>query len=78
ARPGYIFDVITRGFGRQPDMASQIPVADRWAIVAYMKVLQYSQHAPLDAVPAAERRKLESGHAAGTQDSLGGAGEEKP
>jgi hypothetical protein len=78
AKPGYVFDVITRGFGRQPDMASQIPVADRWAIVAYMKVLQYSQHAPLDAVPAADRQKLESGQTAATQDSLGGAGEEKP
>jgi hypothetical protein len=39
AKPGYVFDVITRGFGWQPDMAAQIPVADRWAIVAYMKVL---------------------------------------
>ena len=78
AKPGYMFDVITRGFGRQPDMAAQIPVADRWAIVAYMKVLQYSQHAPLDAVPAAERQKLESAHAAGTQDSKGDTGEEKP
>ena len=74
AKPGYMFDVITRGFGRQADLAAQIPVADRWAIVAYMKVLQYSQHAPLDAVPAAERQKLESTHAAGTQDT----GEEKP
>jgi len=78
ARPGYVFDVITRGFGRQPDMAAQIPVADRWAIVAYVKVLQYSQYAPLSAVPAADRQKLESGQAAGKQDSPDGAGEEKP
>ena len=60
AKPGYVYDVITRGFGRQAAMAAQIPVADRWAIVAYLKVLQYSQHAPLEAVPAAERQKLES------------------
>jgi mono/diheme cytochrome c family protein len=78
AKPGYVFDVITRGFGRQPDMAAQIPVADRWAIVAYVKVLQYSQNAPLSAVPAADRQKLESGQGAGAQDSQGGAGEEKP
>jgi cbb3-type cytochrome c oxidase subunit III len=78
ARPGYVFDVITRGFGRQPDLASQIPVPDRWAIVAYMKVLQFSQHAPLDAVPTAERRTLEAAPAAGKQDTPGGAGGEKP
>lgn len=78
AKPGYVFDVITRGFGRQPDLAAQIPVADRWAIVAYVKVLQYSQNAPLSAVPAADLQKLESPQAAGEQDSLGNAGEEKP
>ena len=76
AKPGYVFDVITRGFGRQPDMASQIPVADRWAIVAYLKVLQYSQHAPLSAVPAADRPRLEAAPAA--QDTPGGAGEKEP
>jgi len=76
AKPGYVFDVITRGFGRQPDMASQIPVADRWAIVAYLKVLQYSQHAPLSAVPAADRPRLEAAPAA--QDTPGEAGEKEP
>jgi mono/diheme cytochrome c family protein len=50
---GYIFDVITNGFGAMPDYASQIPAADRWAIVAYIRVLQYSQHAPLTDVPEA-------------------------
>jgi hypothetical protein len=67
ARPGYLFDVITRGFGRQPQMASQIPASDRWAIVAYLKVLQYAQHAPLEAVPSAERGKLEA--AAGVEEA---------
>ena len=76
ARPGYLFDVITHGFGRQPDLAHQIPVPDRWAIVAYVKVLQYSQHAPLEAVPPAERRKLEAASAGRPQASGAGvAGE---
>jgi len=57
-------------------MASQIPVTDRWAIVAYMKVLQYSQHAPLSAVPAADRPRLEEAPAA--QDTPGGAVEKEP
>ncbi|HEU5179422.1 MAG TPA: cytochrome c [Candidatus Polarisedimenticolia bacterium] len=63
ARPGYVFDVITRGFGRQAEMASQIPVEDRWAITAYLKVLQFSQHAPLSVVPAADRPLLDKGPA---------------
>jgi len=56
---GYFYDVITRGFGRMPDYAASIEPADRWAIAAYVRVLQYSQHAPLTDVPAAERTRLE-------------------
>jgi hypothetical protein len=40
---GHIYDVITNGFGAMPDHAAQIPVRDRWAIVGYVRVLQYSQ-----------------------------------
>ena len=58
---GYIFDVITNGFGAMPDYAAQIPVADRWAIVAYERALQLSQHATLDDVPADQRAKLTGG-----------------
>jgi mono/diheme cytochrome c family protein len=49
---GYFYDVITNGFGAMPDYAAQIPVADRWAIVAYLRALQLSQHAPISALPA--------------------------
>jgi mono/diheme cytochrome c family protein len=42
---GYIYGVITEGFGIMPDYASQIPVDDRWRIVAYVRALQLSQHA---------------------------------
>jgi mono/diheme cytochrome c family protein len=58
AAPGYVFDVITSGFGAMPDYAQQIPVEDRWAIVAYLKALQRSQQATIDNVPAAERARL--------------------
>jgi mono/diheme cytochrome c family protein len=37
---GYLFDVITNGFGAMPDYAAQVPVEDRWAIIAYLRVLQ--------------------------------------
>lgn len=58
---GYIFDVISNGFGAMPDYAAQIPVADRWAIVAYERALQLSQHATIDDVPADQRGKLSGG-----------------
>ena len=44
---GYIFGVITEGFGIMPDYASQIPPRDRWCIVAYIRALQLSQHATI-------------------------------
>jgi mono/diheme cytochrome c family protein len=51
AAAGYFFDVMTHGFGAMQDYASQIPVEDRWAIVAYERALQFSQHAAIDDVP---------------------------
>ena len=63
ASPGYIFDVITNGFGAMPDYAAQIPVQDRWAIAGYVKVLQYSQQAGINDVPPEERSKLGTGGA---------------
>lgn len=67
---GHIFDVITNGFGAMPDYSEQIPVRDRWAIVAYVRALQLSSHATVEDVPAAERPKLDENRtngAAGAQ-----------
>jgi mono/diheme cytochrome c family protein len=58
APPGYMFDVITNGFGVMPDYRSQIAVKDRWAIVAYVKALQLAQHATEADVPEADRNRL--------------------
>jgi len=44
---GYFYNVITEGFGVMPSYAPQVPVADRWAIAAYIRVLQYRQIAKL-------------------------------
>jgi mono/diheme cytochrome c family protein len=58
---GYIFDVITNGFGAMPDYAAQVPPEDRWAIIGYIRALQLSQAATLDDVrKAEERKKLEA------------------
>jgi mono/diheme cytochrome c family protein len=56
---GYFFDVITHGFGAMQGYAEQVPVRDRWLITAYIRALQFSQHAPLDAVRPSERPRLD-------------------
>lgn len=58
AAPGYLFDVITHGFGNMPAYAAQIPEEDRWAIVAYLRVLQFSQNADLGTAPIEVQQKL--------------------
>jgi mono/diheme cytochrome c family protein len=59
ASAGYFFDVMTNGFATMPSYASQVPVADRWAIAAYIRALQRSQNATLADVPADARPELE-------------------
>ncbi len=56
---GRLFHVITNGLGTMPSYASQIPVEDRWAIVAYIRALQRSQRANVTDVPASERSQLQ-------------------
>lgn len=56
---GHIYRVVTNGFGLMPSYAAEISVDDRWAIVAYVRALQLSQHAALEQVPPDARRKLE-------------------
>ena len=56
---GYIFDVITNGFGAMPDYAAQVPVRDRWAIVSYIRALQLSHDATINDVPPEDRPQLD-------------------
>jgi len=55
---GHFFDVITNGFGAMPDYATQIRAEDRWAIIAYLRALQLSEHATPADVPASERDRI--------------------
>ena len=55
---GYFYDVIASGFGAMADYSAQVPVMDRWAIVAYIKALQLSQHATVNDVPPDKRAEL--------------------
>lgn len=61
APTGHLFDVITNGFGRMFGFEGEISVADRWAIVAYVRALQLSQHFPAGRLSAEERSKLAAG-----------------
>ncbi|MGC2462963.1 MAG: cytochrome c [Steroidobacteraceae bacterium] len=58
ASDAHLFDVITGGSGVMYAFADRIGPPDRWAIVAYVRALQRSQHASIDDVPQAERRVL--------------------
>jgi mono/diheme cytochrome c family protein len=58
APPGYFFDVITNGFGAMYSYADRISPQDRWAIIAYLRVLQLSQNATLDDAPPEQRSQL--------------------
>ena len=42
---GHFYNVISNGYGSMPDYSAQLTVADRWAVVAYIRALQLSQNA---------------------------------
>lgn len=55
---GELFAVASEGFGLMPSLESQLDVRERWAVVAYVRALQRSQHAPLAELPADVRSEL--------------------
>lgn len=56
---GYLFDVMTNGFGVMPGYAPQVPAEDRWAIAAYIRALQLSQHYEAAKLAPEERARLD-------------------
>lgn len=56
---GELFHIITHGVRTMPSYSYQIPVEDRWAIVAYVRALQRSQYTVLADVPEEMRSKLQ-------------------
>ncbi len=57
---GHFFDVVTNGYGTMYPFKARIKPYDRWAIAAYIKVLQESQRTPIADLPAEERAKLDA------------------
>lgn len=56
----HYFEVISRGFGAMYGYAARIHPRDRWAIVAYVRALQFSQNAPVASLPLELKQKLEA------------------
>ncbi len=60
ARPdGYIYDVIANGINTMPSYGHEMPPADRWAVVAYVRALQRSQAGTAADVPETDRQRLD-------------------
>ena len=57
---GHFFDVITHGHGAMYSYASRVAPDDRWAIAAYIRALQLSQHATARRRPARRRAEPEA------------------
>ena len=55
---GYVYDVITNGFGQMLGYSAQIPLRDRWAIIAYIRALQLSRNMKAADLPAELRERL--------------------
>jgi len=55
---GHFVDVMLNGFGAMPDFSDRVNAHDRWAIAAYIRALQLSEHATIADVPTRERGAL--------------------
>ncbi len=58
---GHFFDVVTNGYGVMLNYSAQIQPADRWAIISYIRTLQYSQNANVADLPPDVKAKLPEG-----------------
>ena len=55
---GKLFNIVSNGISTMPGYKSTIPLDDRWAIVAYVKALQFSQAEPVASLPPDEQLRL--------------------
>lgn len=57
---GYIYEIVTKGFGLMASYAAELSVEERWAVVAYLRALQLSQTVPVGEVPPDRRALLDA------------------
>jgi mono/diheme cytochrome c family protein len=69
---GHFFDVISNGWGKMNGYAGSIPVADRWAIVAYIRALQVSQD-PAETIKMNSTTTPAAANTAPAADTHGGS-----
>jgi len=60
APAGHFVDVMTHGYGAMLPQAERVAPEDRWAIAAYIRALQLSQHATMADAPADQTIKLQT------------------
>ena len=70
----HFYDVITQGHGIMVSYADRVTPEDRWAIVAWIRVLQLSQHAPVAELTPALRAALGPAPAAANASPASSAG----
>lgn len=68
---GYFFDVMTNGFGVMSSYAAQVPAEDRWAIAAYIRALQLSQHVEATSLSPEERAQIDASEAPAAEPQHG-------
>jgi mono/diheme cytochrome c family protein len=56
---GHFFQVITQGYGVMYPFGSRITPQDRWAIVSYIRALQFSQNATTNQLDPSDKTQLE-------------------
>jgi mono/diheme cytochrome c family protein len=59
APDSHFYDVITHGYGVMYPYAASLAPDDRWAVTAYIRALQLSQHAPVSQLSVAELQRLQ-------------------
>ena len=59
AKAQHFYNVITNGHGVMYSYADRVLPADRWAIVAYIRALQESQHAKVASLPEQDKTMLQ-------------------
>jgi hypothetical protein len=66
-QPGDVYQIVSHGYGLMPGYQSQLEPNDRWAVVAYLRVLQRSQDVPVAALDPAQREAFERTPMLGTE-----------
>jgi mono/diheme cytochrome c family protein len=68
APDSHFYQVISDGYGVMYPYADRIDPHDRWAIVAYIRALQLSQHAPRDRLSPQDLARLPAAPSAKTRE----------